>query len=173
MVDRMETQTDRIETQPVQESPAYTVPSEASPDLFIALQRLKDDADNELEGNSIFVRKGIHNLTQYGDIELDWEVHVMGESGTVLAGWAEPVITSPVPENGGGRWKMSVGATGSTFRQLKWQCFNTHCAVIASSAVLFQVRALLLRKLHPHPPRPASISRAAREQSERAKASNL
>ena len=64
----------------------------------------------------------------------------MGESGTVLAAWAEPVITSPVPENGGGRWKMSVGASGSTFHQLQWQCFNTHCAVIASSAILFQVQ---------------------------------
>ena len=131
---------DRVEPQPVQASPSYTVPSDASPDLFEALQRLKDDADNDLEGNSIFVKKGIHNLTQHGDIELDWEVHVMGESGTVLAAWVEPVITSPVPENGGGRWKMSVGATGSTFHQLRWQCFNTHCAVIASSAILFQVQ---------------------------------
>ncbi len=132
--------TDRIEPQPDQISPAYTVPSEASPDLFTALQRLRDDADNNLAGNSIFVRKGVHNLTQHGDIELDWEAHVMGESGSVLAAWAEPVIASPIPQNGGGRWKMGVGATGSTFRQLRWQCFNTHCAVIASSAVLFQVR---------------------------------
>ena len=147
---------DRVEPQPVQASPSYTVPSDASPDLFVALQRLKDDADNDLEGNSIFVKKGIHNLTQHGDIELDWEVHVMGESGTVLAAWAEPVITSPVPENGGGRSKMSVGATGSTFHQLRWQCFNTHCAVIASSAVLFQVqlRAPPLRQPHPSPAAP-------------------
>jgi hypothetical protein len=137
---------DQKETPPVQSSPSYTVPSEAAPDLFMALQRLKDDADNELEGNSILVRKGVHNLTQHGDIELDWEVHLMGESGAVLGAWAEPVITSPIPQNGGGRWKMSIGATGSTFRQLRWQCFNTHCAIIASSAVLFQVRAPPPRK---------------------------
>ncbi len=133
--------TDRTEPLPVQETPSYTVPSEASPDLFTALQRLKNDADNNVDGNSILVRKGVHNLTQHGDIELDWEVHVMGESGAILAAWAEPLITSPVPQNGGGRWRMGLGATGSTFRQLRWKCFNTHCAIIASSAVLFQVRA--------------------------------
>ncbi len=121
------------------ESATYTVPSESVPDLFYALQLLKNDTEKHLEGNNVFVKKGIHNLTTHGDVEVDWEVHLMGESGTVVAGWAEPTFTSPVPSNGGGRWRLTAGATGSTFRRLRWRCFNAQCVIVASSAVLFQV----------------------------------
>ena len=94
-------------------SATYTVPGDSTVDLFTALHRLKDDAaESQQEGNSIFLKKGVHNLTEHGDIELDWEVHIMGEPGTVVAGWAEPLLMSPVPEYGGGRWRLTAGATG-------------------------------------------------------------
>lgn len=75
------------------------------------------------ETATVFLGKGRHNLSFEGEIEPPCEMHINGQEGSVIQGYAEPIklkgAKEPFPESGGGRFRFERGATGSTCTNLK------------------------------------------------------
>eukprot|EP00802_Teleaulax_amphioxeia_P016654 Tamp_16778.p1 GENE.Tamp_16778~~Tamp_16778.p1 ORF type:complete len:458 (+),score=84.75 Tamp_16778:26-1375(+) len=87
---------------------------------------------------SITVTHGAHNLTDAGELALCRRVQLAASPGVTLAAYAQPPPRGEIfPEVGGGRLHFMEGSTGSTLSGIQMTSVNLQCAIICSSAVLF------------------------------------